>query len=358
MLQQSLFVAWVVGGGLWAGTTPIEAMPYFARKYDVTCATCHVMPPKLNLTGWQFAMNGYRWEGRAEQPTLPFAVWTTGRSEDRRSAGLGENYLQKVQIIAGGRLSRDTAYFVEWLPQNKVLIGPGRFQGGHRRFEDLFIVNSLSPTTTLTVGQFPLASQVDTSYRLSVSEPLALSAEVDGFAPSGCRPAVRLEVARLKAGGTNVDGDFYALALPLRGEITLNDQFTLSTHLEGVFLQGYRRRGLNTVGGFAFLDDDRKIYGVVGTYHRGRWFSTLIAAIADGATKNDTRLSWENEYLLSRAVMVGWRWDRQSKTAHPNAFVPYINIAFPLTRWTVRLQYERRQQPGDKQEVIDISVIF
>lgn len=353
-----LLVVLMAVGGLLAGAAPGEAVPYFARKYNVTCATCHVMPPKLNLTGWRFVMNGYKLGSREEKPTFPFAVWTTGRREDRESAGFSENYLQKVELIAGGQLSKDTAYFVEWLPQNKALQAPNKFRERHRRFEDLFIVNTLNPTTTLTVGQFRIASQVDTSHRISINEPLALSSAVDGFAPSGRRPAVRLDFARRKECSTGVDGDFYAIAIPMRGELTLNNQFTLSTHVEGVFLQGYRRRGLNTVGAFAFLDDDRNVFGVVGTYNQGRWFSTLIAAATDGFTKNDTRVSWENEFLVSRYAMVGLRWDRQSKTAHPDAFVPYVNIAFPLTHWTVRIQYERRQQAGGKQDVIDIGLIF
>jgi len=37
-----------------------EAIPYFARKYETSCSTCHVIIPKLNSFGIAFKNNGYR----------------------------------------------------------------------------------------------------------------------------------------------------------------------------------------------------------------------------------------------------------------------------------------------------------
>ncbi len=46
----------------------VQAVPHFARKYDVGCTTCHVLPPKLNRFGEAFLARGYRmpegWKGR------------------------------------------------------------------------------------------------------------------------------------------------------------------------------------------------------------------------------------------------------------------------------------------------------
>jgi hypothetical protein len=37
-----------------------RAIPAFARKYRTSCSTCHTAPPKLNVLGEAFRLNGYR----------------------------------------------------------------------------------------------------------------------------------------------------------------------------------------------------------------------------------------------------------------------------------------------------------
>ena len=45
-----------------------QALPAFARKYNVDCTYCHVVWPRLNLTGYEFKRLGYR---------LPYEVGTS-----------------------------------------------------------------------------------------------------------------------------------------------------------------------------------------------------------------------------------------------------------------------------------------
>jgi hypothetical protein len=125
-----------------------------------------------------------------------------------------------------------------------------------------------------------------------------------------------------------------------------------------VFLQVYRRRGLNTLGAFTFVANDKHLYGVASTYQKRRWFSSLVAAVAHGQTQDDTRFSWENELQISRYAMLGVRWDRQSRTADSNRIVPYINIAFPATNWTVRAQYDRLPIGGNRRHIVELGVFF
>lgn len=46
--------------------TSVSAMPMFARKYGVNCATCHSSPPKLNETGYKFRVAGFRFPGEED----------------------------------------------------------------------------------------------------------------------------------------------------------------------------------------------------------------------------------------------------------------------------------------------------
>ena len=71
--------------------TAADAAPMFARKYQTTCQTCHVVPPALNPFGQAFRRNGYRMPdggeevARKEEPVtlgqeahaelFPNAVW-------------------------------------------------------------------------------------------------------------------------------------------------------------------------------------------------------------------------------------------------------------------------------------------
>ncbi|HET9136770.1 MAG TPA: hypothetical protein VFO76_09035 [Candidatus Kapabacteria bacterium] len=64
---------------LWS--TSATAIPLFARKYSVTCFTCHVSPPLLNDFGRRFQANGYNLPGSGrdrqaqhDQQSFPIAL--------------------------------------------------------------------------------------------------------------------------------------------------------------------------------------------------------------------------------------------------------------------------------------------
>ena len=43
------------------------AVPAFARKYQTSCQTCHIVFPKLNAFGEAFRLRGYRMPGKTEE---------------------------------------------------------------------------------------------------------------------------------------------------------------------------------------------------------------------------------------------------------------------------------------------------
>src|SRR4029450_14050234 len=52
--------ALVVGLAAFASPKPVEAVPAFARQYDLQCKACHTRPPRLNRFGEQFHMMGFQ----------------------------------------------------------------------------------------------------------------------------------------------------------------------------------------------------------------------------------------------------------------------------------------------------------
>jgi hypothetical protein len=86
----STWVCAVALAALFVPATRVEAIPAFARKYQTSCQTCHIVFPKLNAFGEAFRLRGYRLPGETEdmvkQPPVslgapaykrlwPHAVW-------------------------------------------------------------------------------------------------------------------------------------------------------------------------------------------------------------------------------------------------------------------------------------------
>lgn len=66
------------------------AMPMFARKYGVSCATCHTTPPRLNQTGYRFRAAGFRMPeeiGKADETPFEILNYVSARVQVRAEAG-------------------------------------------------------------------------------------------------------------------------------------------------------------------------------------------------------------------------------------------------------------------------------
>jgi len=61
--------AWILlaSATLVATASTASAVPAFARKYQTSCQTCHIVFPKLNAVGEAFRLRGYRMPGETEE---------------------------------------------------------------------------------------------------------------------------------------------------------------------------------------------------------------------------------------------------------------------------------------------------
>ena len=69
-----------------AARRQINAMPMFARKYNVDCSTCHTAIPALNETGYKFRAAGYRMPeeiGKAQERKFELGDYFAGRIQAR-----------------------------------------------------------------------------------------------------------------------------------------------------------------------------------------------------------------------------------------------------------------------------------
>ncbi|NIR52106.1 hypothetical protein GWO43_26290 [candidate division KSB1 bacterium] len=109
-------------------TQEAEAIPAFARKYKISCSTCHVSIPKLKEYGEDFAGNGFVLPDGEEprrsfidtgddalilQRELPIAVRFDAflQAEDRETAKSDFQTPYGIKLLSGGQISKSISYY-------------------------------------------------------------------------------------------------------------------------------------------------------------------------------------------------------------------------------------------------------
>lgn len=145
---------------------PSEAIPAFARKYDMTCQTCHSPAPRLKAYGEEFAGNGFQLSDK-ESPRffretgddqlllmreLPLAVRIEGYARwqpvHNRRADLQAPYL--VKLLSGGIIAKDVSYYFYFFFGER---------GSVAGLEDAFVMfnNLFTSELDVIVGQFQVS---------------------------------------------------------------------------------------------------------------------------------------------------------------------------------------------------------
>jgi hypothetical protein len=367
-----------------AGAMASQATPQWARSTGMSCVDCHSLPPKLNERGEAFRTRGYRLAGGREQtPTLPLALWLTGRYEARSPEDVSTVYMPKVELMSGGPVGERFSYFVEWRALSLEARNDGSLRDRSGRFEDAFIDWEIVERHNLTVGQFRALNQYDVSLRLSVSEPALFSTSLAGdptsnqrirslraFSPAGRSPGFAYTFQSLE-GPSASDGLFHIVTVPFVGELSipLTDEarreasFELQGPPKGVFLETFYRRRLNSIGAHAFIDDNRWLATGLGRVHYKDVYLTGGLGF-DGASGRGTRTrsSMEAEYLLSRYDTIrsaaGFRVEHVTNAGRDPAYIPYLAVSGPNTFFTFLLQIQGRFEGANKGVFVDLSALF
>ena len=191
---------------------PAMAIPAWARKYEVSCQTCHVAYPKLNNFGTAFRLRGYRMPGETEamvkRPDVPLgsegykrvwpkAVWPgaipgnipiafSGDFLVRRSSAVetedGETEVEKIrndflfpaslELLVGGTAGDHVAYFAEIGYEQVVEDGSIEQEVGIEHLDVRFIApikDSLAFNFKIGSFQPELVATFDHARRLTVA---------------------------------------------------------------------------------------------------------------------------------------------------------------------------------------------
>jgi hypothetical protein len=190
------------------------AIPSFARKYNMSCTSCHSPFPSLKPAGKEFASNGFQLAGRDSaagidtgddqlflMPEIPLSLRLEGyarwQPQDAGRSDLEAPYLLK--LISGGQIAPDISYYFYFFFGER-----GEVAG----LEDAFVMfnNLFRSNLDLSVGQF------------QVSDPLfkrELRLTLEDYQVYRIRPG------RSAAGLTYDRGAMLAYGLPTGTEITL-----------------------------------------------------------------------------------------------------------------------------------------
>ena len=142
------------------------AIPAFARKYDMSCNTCHAAVPKLKPYGEEFAGNGFRLEGK-EPPRflretgddwlqlmreLPLAIRLEGHAawEPQKTGKTDFQAPWILKLLSGGVVTERVSYYFYFFFSEK---------GEQAGIEDAFLQynNFFDIDLDLTVGQFQVS---------------------------------------------------------------------------------------------------------------------------------------------------------------------------------------------------------
>jgi hypothetical protein len=144
------------------------AIPAFARKYNMSCKTCHSPIPYLKPYGNEFAANGfvlkdkdaprYFVETGDDRLSLirdfPLAVriqgYVTYNEENNEQFDIGTP--SAFKIMSGGSITKDVSYYAYYILERGE---PGKIEDAWLMFNNLF-----NSELDLTVGQFQVSDPI------------------------------------------------------------------------------------------------------------------------------------------------------------------------------------------------------
>jgi hypothetical protein len=118
-----------------------EAIPAFARKYQISCSTCHAPFPRLKPYGEEFAARGFRMEDPSKEPprdtydvgdpllklvrSVPLALRLDGYAswKEDAKAEVDNEWPWAFKILSGGPITDKISYYLYFIVENSDVVG-------------------------------------------------------------------------------------------------------------------------------------------------------------------------------------------------------------------------------------------
>lgn len=308
MRRIGLRIAGTIAVGVLAVTlaaTDARAIPAFARKYQISCTTCHAPFPRLKPYGEEFAGRGFRME-EGQEPAratydvgdpllrlardLPLAVRLEGYASYKEDADAEFDFETPWvwKILSGGPVSSRASYYFYFLMERGEVVG----------LEDAYLqVNDLAGSgVDLVFGQFQVCDPLfKRELRLERSDYLVFKTGV-GDSPVDLTYDRGVMLAR------SLPGDVDAVLMVLNGNgIHAAEDAGVSDYknhdndtLKNLALRLARQVGAVRVGGFGYWGKSEETASGVEnrTIYAG---PDLVVDFADAAQLNAQFLYREDD---------------------------------------------------------------
>jgi len=241
-----------------------KATPQFARETNLSCNSCHRHIPLLNEFGQRFYANGFR-ISKDDKMTKTIPAWGSLGAQATYAKSLGSS------VPVSWATTEIASY--EFIDQAKLLY--------HFEYQPttqqtyIYGIHPFNKSYSVQVGEVGLLSQYDPRLDVFISRPIYLSPGGAGylgngkngpFAPGSNAYAVRGSVSLTGDSALPYsDGWKVAGTIPFSNEAPCGLTPDFNKHPGGVFLEGFRRMGMNSYGVNMFTGQDGRRYysGVV-----------------------------------------------------------------------------------------------
>lgn len=317
-------------------TSKAEAIPAWAKKYDVACSTCHSAGQStLNPMGQDFLRRGHRMSEDEVVTDLSklVSINTKLRVHDSNAAGRNSTFeVHAFSIYTGGMLSSHFSYFTEmYLFENTGKTSGPADSAYHSKLADAYLMYTSHPKsdtyTSVRVGQLS-SSQMQLFWGVGprYTETRNYLVNNSAVSPNGYKPFMRnfgAEVAQTVKSFHTALGVLNGTGASFTNSIDNNESkdfygtvdYSLGNQGSAVGVYGYRGKGLITPSAGSSWENE---FSRVGLF--GRWVNGLLAvtsAVTQGTEQLDVQnnkannlgLLLETDYELTDKVAVFGRYD-------------------------------------------------
>jgi hypothetical protein len=326
----------------------VHATPQFARETGLACASCHSFIPRLNAYGQKFFANGFRMPDIKKKPTVPAwaAIAAEASSPEEGSNAVpiswDDTSIASAEAFMKGRL----LYHVHWMPVAHEL--------------ELSAIGRISDHVAISAGRQPMISQYDPGLSVSESELGALAPVINAldeddldpshhpFGASSDAMSVRL-VAGTGSPLPYAEGWTVSATVPFSNVLGDSEDgipFDVQSDPRGVYLEAYRRLGVNSLGVSSFFGKDgRRFYGFTGQHKLGDFYVEAAASYASTSIGSghaySASVDWTPKYDKSLGLRVDKFEDDTTYTPYAGVIIGNGPTAFKLLLATELASGER-----------------
>lgn len=323
-----------------------EAIPAWAKKYDVECSACHgAGQSTLNPFGQEFLRRGHRLSEDEVVTDLNklFSINTKLRVHDSNAVGRNSTFeVHAFSIYTGGMLSDHFSYFTEmYLFENTGKTSGPADSAYHSKLADAYLMFSSHPNsdtyTTFRIGQIS-SSQMQLFWGVGprYTETRNYLVNNSAVSPNAYKPFMRnfgAEVAQtvnnLHAAVAVLNGTGASFTNSVDNneskDVYATVDYSLGSLGSAIGFYGYKGRGLVTPSGGSSWENEFSRVGAFARWANGPM--TVTSALMGGTEQLDIKntkasnlgLYLETDYELTDQVTVFGRYDYfDSNRSKPN----------------------------------------